>query len=763
MDKLESNPDITSYRYVFHFILLTVLIGIIYSNTIFQEWHFDDYPNIVNNKGIYLKNITFDSILNTFLKSGGYNQDNFSRPIPRVTFALNYYLTGLNTFGFHLTNIFIHIVTAFFVYLVFQRTLKILKTREGIQFNAITIQDIALLGTVLWAIHPLQTQAVTYIVQRMASMAAMFYLMAMFFYIQGRLKQGELQKVLYFITSFVCWISAFLSKENAVLLPLSIIAYEVIFFGIKKEKLFYMVGLFSLFALAVAFILLFTRGGSASSFYEAYSILEDKIIKPYEHRPFTMMERLLTEPRILVWYLFLIICPLSDFLSLESDIVVSSGLFHPISTFTSILFILSLILFSIAIYKKLKLVSYAILFFLINHILESSFLGLELYFEHRNYLSSMFIYLVLSYGLVKLHIYYYRNNSVLMHYLVASFIISILVSEGNATYLRNDIWETEETLHLDNILKAPNNIRPRITLSSYYIKQGKRDEALNLLREAEAILHSGSARVQKNWIGMLYHNIGSNYYERSEFEIAKTNLLKSLEYDQYSWETHALLGIIFFMEKEIDQSVKAYINAVTLNFSDAKLFNMFGRALYASGEFNMALEAFDKGLQLAKEQQQHGLVKTIKFNIISCYLALEDTVSARNIFISVENYFEETINKLSLNHQDDIRIIQKTALDNDIIYLLYKSILYAETSNQSIQKIIDHIMSSGNEYCQIINEIKENKMVGIIYPTIDEIEEDISNLYYEQMQKLIKNIEEKMLFSSSGCSLTEESPEDASL
>jgi len=763
MDKLESNPDIISYRYVFHFILLTVLVAIIYSNTIFQEWHFDDYPNIVNNKGIHLKEITLDSILNTFLKSGGYGHNNFSRPISRVTFALNYYYTGLNTLSFHLTNIFIHIVTAFFVYLVFQKTLQILKSREGIQFNAIIYQDIALLGAVLWAIHPLQTQAVTYIVQRMASMAAMFYLMAMFFYIQGRLKHGELKKILYFIACVACWISAFFSKENAVLLPLSIIAYEVIFFGFTKEKVFYMLGLFVLFAMAVAFILLFTRGDSARSFYDVYSIIEDKIIKPYEHRPFTMLERLLTEPRILVWYLFLIICPVSDFLSLESDIVVSSGLFHPISTFTSILFILLLILFSIVIYNKSKILSYAILFFLINHILESSFLGLELYFEHRNYLSSMFIYLVISYGLVKLHLYYHRYNRVFMHYLVSFFIVSILVSQGNATYLRNDIWDTEETIHLDNLIKAPNNIRPRVTLSSYYIRQGKIDKALDILKEAEAIVHSGSVRVQKNWIGMLYHNIGSNYYERAEFEIAKTNLLKSLEYDQYSWETHALLGIIFFMKGEIDLSVKAYINAVTLNFTDAKLFNMFGRALYASGEFNMALEAFQKGLQLAKDQQQHGLVKTIKFNTISCYLALEDMVSARNILLSVENYFEEKINKLSPNHQDDIRIIQKTALDNDIIYLLYKSILYAEISNQSIQKIVDHIMSSGNEYCQIINEIKENKMVGIIYPPIDEIEEDISNLYYEQMQKLIKNIEEKMLFSSSDCSITEESSEDVSL
>jgi len=749
MDKLESRLEITSYRYTFHFFLISLIIIITYSNTFVQEWHFDDFPNIVENNAIHWKKITFNTIKDTFLRADGYGQNNLSRPLPRLTFAINYYISGLNTLSFHITNIAIHIITALFVYLVFYKTLILLIQRKDTQFTAITCQDVALLGALLWALHPLQTQAVTYIVQRMASMAAMFYIMALFFYLQGRLngKNYKLQTVLYFGMFTACWMFAVLSKENAVLLPLSIITYELIFFGFTKKKILYIIVLLFLFAAVAGMILFFTRGSNVGSIHEMYSAVEDKIVTPYAHRPFSMFERLLTEPRILVWYLFLIICPISDFLSLESDITVSSGLFQPISTLTSILFILTLIVFSIAYNKTIKIISFSVLFFFINHIVESTFIGLELYFEHRNYLSSIFFYLVISYGLIWLYKYYINNTRVVMSNFVALFIVGILISEGNATYLRNDVWQTEETLHHDNLLKAPKNIRPRISLSSYYLRKGKFEEALIQLNAAEDIVNSGIVRVQKNWISFLYHNFGSLYYRKAEFDKSRINLLKSLEYNEYSWETHTLLGLLFFMEGDIDRSVKAYTNAVNLHFSDAKLFNMFGRALYASGDIVMALEAFYKGLELAEDQQQHNLVKTINLNIIACYLKNQDFEQAGIILNSLDKYFDDIMSRYSSYIRDETKILQKKSLNNDIIYLLCKSIIFSENNAQFLEKIVDILISSNREYCQLINEIKDNKMVGIIYPSINEIEKDLNVLYHKHMEKLIETIQLRMTTS----------------
>lgn len=742
MDKLASKADLSTYKKIFHFLLIALLISIIYSNTLGQEWHFDDYPNIVEDKTIHLSDITFDSVWE-LVTTKAFGLKGIWRPISRLTFGLNYYFNGLNTLSFHLTNIVIHFITAIFVYLVFQKTLMILKGRGETAINKIACEDVALLGALLWAIHPMQTQAVTYIVQRMASLAAMFYIMGIFFYIKGRVFKNELKTILYYCASIVCCLLAALSKENAIFVFISIILYEIIFFGISKKKIYYIIGLLVLFFIAAAAIVYFTQENSFGSVDKIISAFKESFIAPYAYRPFTMTERLMTEFRILVWYIFLIICPIADFLALESDISVSTGLFQPLSTIFSIIVLVALFIGSLFFYKKFKLLSFAILFFFVNHIVESSFIGLELYFEHRNYLSSIFIYLMISYILMSLYVYYINNNRVAMQYIVVFFMVCVLVSEGNATYLRNDVWSTEETLHLDNINKSPDNIRPRISLSSYYMQQGKFEEAIDLLRAGEVIVNSGLVRVQKNWIGLLYHNLGAVYYRMSELDKAKINLLKSIEYNQNSWETHLMLGMIFFTQDNIDQSVKAFSNAVTLNPSDAKLFNMFGRTLYAFRQYNAAIEAFNRGLELAQQDNKYDVIKTIHFNLIACYIAQEDFVNAKRILLLVEKNYDYVVYKYSVYSEYLKQPLQEINVYSDIIYHMYKLILYPEDYNESLNEIAVFLSKSDKSYCEFIKEVEENKYLGIIYPSIHDIKIDLSKFYNDEIDRLTDALENK--------------------
>jgi tetratricopeptide (TPR) repeat protein len=740
MDEFGAIPDATSYRYSFHFFLIAFIIAIIYSNSLVQEWHFDDYPNIIEDTSIHWRNLSWNSIFET-ITTDSDGQKRISRPLPRLTFALNYYISKFSTLSYHITNILIHFITAFFVYLVFRKTLILLKAKGKTSFSAITCEDVALLGAVLWAIHPLQTQSVVYIVQRMASMAAMFYIMSMYFYIHGRLANRKFKKITFFLASFFCGLLAFFSKENAVLLPLSIVLYELMFFEITKKQIFSIISLILLFAIAVVCVLIITRENNSGAVHDIYSVFKERIVAPYNFRPFTMSERILTEPRILLWYLFLIICPISDFLSLESDITVSTGIFQPISTFVSIFAVLMLIIISLIYYKKIRIISFALLFFFINHFIESSFIGLELYFEHRNYLPSIFLYLGISSLLIQLYKYYQNNNRVVMHYLIGFFIVSILVSEGNATYLRNDVWHTEETLHNDNLLKAPNNIRPRVSLSSYYLKNEKYEEALNQLYLAEEIVNSGTVRIQKNWIGLLYHNLGSTYYRISEFDKSKTYLLKSLEYDQYSWETHAVLGIILFMDGHIEQSVKAYTNAVNLHRSDPKLFNMYGRALFAYGNYKIALEIFREGLELAQNSQQHNLVKTIKFNMISCYLALDDLGEAKKTLFEIENYFDNIAYSAKVNFQKEFKSLKEIAVYNDIGYLIYKTVLYPLNNDDALEKIADYLVSNNENYCEFIKKMVLNNSVEIIFPPLtNNFEKKLTEINNNKLNTLIEKI-----------------------
>ena len=214
--KIDDTNDKVKCRNVF--ILLVLLILPIYSNTFHASFQFDDKPNILDNERLHLTELSPSSLWDTFFAKGG--KVGFFRPLSSLSLALNWYAGQENTFGYHLVNIAIHILTAFILFLTISYLLQTpnLKThykKEDVYF-------ISLLSAVLWAVNPIQIQAVTYIVQRMAAMAAMFYILGIYFYIRGRKTKRGTKQVLFFIACFFSFVSAFMSKENAAIMPASL-------------------------------------------------------------------------------------------------------------------------------------------------------------------------------------------------------------------------------------------------------------------------------------------------------------------------------------------------------------------------------------------------------------------------------------------------------------------------------------------------------------------------------------------------------------
>ncbi|MDA8404610.1 MAG: hypothetical protein M0Z56_10520, partial [Desulfobacteraceae bacterium] len=172
----------------FSFFLLSFLVFIIYSNTFNASWQMDDRPNIVDNPGLRIDNLMPDSLWGTFFANQGKTHALF-RPLPCLTFALNWYAGRDNPFGYHVVNLGLHIATAWALYLLMMRLLAVLKnSRDKIDSNgSVTSGNVALLAALLWAVNPIQTQAVTYIVQRMAIMETLFYVMGMTAFVQARI------------------------------------------------------------------------------------------------------------------------------------------------------------------------------------------------------------------------------------------------------------------------------------------------------------------------------------------------------------------------------------------------------------------------------------------------------------------------------------------------------------------------------------------------------------------------------------------------
>ena len=436
--------------YIPFFLLISVLI-IIYGNSLKTDWQMDDQPNIINNPGLHIDNLLPESLWGTFFANQG-KAPALYRPLPCLTFALNWYVGKDNPFGYHVVNLGCHMAAAWALYLLIGELLTILYKNDRRRQS--WIQNVALLSTVLWAANPIQTQAVTYIVQRMAIMATLFYVLGMLYFIKARIADTISQRWAYGAICFLFFLCGVGSKENAVMLPVSLVLVEWIFFNQGSLSI-----LAQPKALAGGIVLVV---GALVTVYFTIGLPLHYILTGYADRPFTMMERLMTEPQIVLGYLSQIFFPIPDRLSIAHDVTLSTSLIYPWTTIPAIALVLILIIGALTVSKRFPLLSFSVLFYFINHSVESTVLPLELVFEHRNYLPSLFLFLPLSTLFCDILMRLPRHS--LRHVGSSGIMIAVIIVFGFFTHTRNKAWATSESLWRDAALKAPASTRPLVNL-----------------------------------------------------------------------------------------------------------------------------------------------------------------------------------------------------------------------------------------------------------------------------------------------------------
>ena len=440
------------------FLLLCLLIWGSYSNSYHAGWHFDDLPNILNNAGLHIRNLRPETLAATLYsnpKNPYESAKKMYRPVPCLTFALNWYIGKDDPFGYHVVNIGLHILTSFLLYLFIQALYTSPRLRQA---SLKEKQLVPILATLLWALNPIHTQAVTYIVQRMAVLAAFFYLLGLYLFIRARLAKELRTRLAGYGACLLCYVLAIGSKENTIVLPISLVLIEFAFFqDLHRKKIKYaFMGLFALsvISLLVFGILLFLRGNAFA------------IVRGYDFRPFSMSQRLLTEMRVVVYYITQIFYPVPGRLSIAHDVPISTSLLHPWTTLPAGIFLLSLAATGAASLAKYPLVGFSLLFFLINHVIESSIIPLELIFEHRNYLPSFFMFIPVALGLQRVLDHYDRHDSRnVLRFVFCCFAVFLVIGYGMSTFIRNRVWATEKSLWEDAAIKAPMSARPLTNLA----------------------------------------------------------------------------------------------------------------------------------------------------------------------------------------------------------------------------------------------------------------------------------------------------------
>ena len=360
---------------VFILLLFSGLVFWLYSDTLESPFTFDDTKKIERNPHIRVTEFSPKEIVGAGLKSSK------TRFIAFISFAINYYFHQYDPFGYHIVNNIVHILTGFFLYLFLNATLKTASLSSRFDHPDL----IAFLAALIWLLHPVQTQSVTYIVQRMNSMASMFFILSFWCYVKARGIESGKAKWLWFTGSALAWLLSLGCKQITVTLPFFVFLYEWFFFqdldkNWLKRRLPFVLGIMALLSfLALA--------------YTGFHPLEKlNHFRDYSENQFTIIQRTLTQTRVVMHYISLLIFPHPSRLNLDYDFPISYSLINPVSTIVSLAAILGLIASGVYLAKRQRLISFCILWFFGNLVIESSVLPLALIFEHRLYLPSMLFF-----------------------------------------------------------------------------------------------------------------------------------------------------------------------------------------------------------------------------------------------------------------------------------------------------------------------------------------------------------------------------------
>ena len=562
---MKSHPDLPDLPSRFEtplLLLLAVLVIFIYADTLTGQFIFDSRPNIKDNPYIRISQITLKN-----LATAAFDSPSHQRPVANISFALNYYFHGYNVVGFHLVNLTIHVIGGVLLYFFIRTTFH----TPALRSRYAHYKWIAFFAAAIWVVHPLQTQSISYIVQRMNSLAAIFYILSFLLYAQLRMNPQKRSKWWLFSGCILAGMLALGSKQNTATLPFFIILYEWYFFRNLSLKWLkdHILGLAGLLLLLASIVLIYLGVDPL-----------DKILTGYASRSFTLMQRLLTELRVVIFYIGLFLWPHPSRLNLDHDFALSYSLTEPITTLFSLSAIAVLIVLAVITAKNQRLISFCILWFLGNLVIESSIFALEIIFEHRVYLPSMMLSLI-----VVLLVYRWIKPT----WLKAVLLVIVIIVGSFWTYERNQVWRDRLSIWQDCVNKSPQKARPHNNLGVALADKGHYNDAIEQYQKALQI---------NPYYPNALANLGLTLAKQGKIEEGVTQLLKALQVKPQDYETLSNLGVALLMQEREEEAIKYLSEALRINPHFAKAHNNLGVVRRRQSRFQEAMDHFSAALQL---------------------------------------------------------------------------------------------------------------------------------------------------------------------
>ena len=605
-------------RYYIHLILIAVLGFLAYSNTFNVPFQWDEHNFIIENP--IVKDLGY------FLepsKAEGFTLYSAvrNRYIGYLTFALNYRLHGLDVTGYHVVNLTIHLLNAMLVYLLVILTfrtpfLRVSALREKSGY-------IALFSALLFVSHPIQTEAVTYIFQRLASLAAFFCLLSIVSYVVSRLSEKNPVKYSFHALSVITAILAMKTKENAFTLPIIIALYEFFFLTgkIKRRMLLLFPLIFTMFIIPFSVI------GSNKPIGE---IFEGVGLASRGYAEITRSDYLLTQFRVIVTYIRLIFLPINQ--NFAYDYPIYNSVFNPnvllaFVSLASLFFAASYLVYHSRMANvNFRLIGFGIFWFFITLLIESSIIPIPMLInEYRIYMPSVGISITLTTGLFILF-ERLKSTGKAAILLMLCLLSTIL---GAATYTRNAIWESETSLWEDVTKKSSMKAEGYYRLGTAYMSKGIYNKAIEQFDRAlklkpaytDAYITLGVACSSKGFFDKAiayyesalrlkpdepnaYLNMGVAFMGKGAFKKAIEYNQMALKYKRDFVEAYFNIGLSYENLNEIEKAVEFYNLALKYKPELAEAHFQLGKIYLSQGLRNQARYEFETALNIKPHYEE---------------------------------------------------------------------------------------------------------------------------------------------------------------
>ena len=589
--------------------LILLLTAVVYANSIHNDFtNWDDLGLVVENPAI--RSLSIDNLIDIFTPKPGKTY----QPVRVLSYAIDYSLWKLNPLGYHLGNIALHGFSAVILYLLLASLLNQIRAESSLESNRL----IALLASLLFAVHPVNVEAVTWISSRKYGLLTFFYFSSLYFYIKNS-EKGRHHRI-YYALSIVSYVLSLLSSPFSVTLPAILFLYDYcrirdlnLYNIIKSRLLSYLPYL----VLSISqFIILWNSFTTTPG--------PEPAIKSHEMN--NIFYTLLTMLRVLYDYMKNLIFPF--WLNNMYVDYTSTSLFeHKVILSLLVIFLLlGILFFQVKADNKVNL--FCLGWFVLTWLPVSNIIPISTKMADRYlYLPAVGLFLLFSLSVYNIsHRWFSRKANQLV---TVPLMVFLVFSLSYLSIDRNRVWANSQTLWEDSLRKAPAYWVPHMKLGLTMAQQGRIEEAISYYRESlrlnpnsvhthnnlgvvllergqigDAIGHYLTALRLKPDYAETYNNLGVAMFRQGEFDRAKAHYLEALRLDPDFGKAHNNLGNVLVEKGQFDEAIFHYSMALKAKAHYPEAHNNLGVALANQGKLNEAIVQFTEALRLKPDYPQ---------------------------------------------------------------------------------------------------------------------------------------------------------------